>query len=104
MGKARMDPNGDDAWTAAAMGTAPARPAAPAPAPRVRKSANKQAGMHANTPAPAPRGKQVPDGLVPFSTYLPPELRRRVKVHAAEVGRPVWQVVADALEAHLPRR
>ena len=54
----------------------------------------------ADSPAPpvaAPRGSTPPR----FSTYLDAELRRRLKIHAATVGRPVWEVVRDALTAYL---
>lgn len=36
-----------------------------------------------------------------FSTYLDPELRRQLKIHAATVGRPVWEIVTEALTAYL---
>ena len=105
MAKARLH-SGDDDWAAAATGT-PTAPVAPAKPKTASKRASKQESIHANKPAPqvdeSPKGKQVPDGLVPFSTYLPPDLRRRVKVRAAEDGVSVWEVVRDALEAYLTR-
>jgi hypothetical protein len=108
-----MNVSNDAAWNAAASGTLATPAAPPASSEQASKPANKPARLQASKlaskparpeAAPAAPSKQDPADLVPFSTYLPADLRKRVKIHAAERGLPVWQIVVEALEATLPRR
>ncbi len=45
--------------------------------------------------------KKAPPKKKPRMIYLLPDLDRRLRVHAAEQGRPISVVVSDAVEAYL---
>jgi len=52
--------------------------------------------------APPPRPEPATSRTPPrFSTYLSRELRRRLKIRAAESDRPVWELVTEAVETYL---
>jgi hypothetical protein len=100
MAKARMNPNGDEAWTAAAMGTAPARPAAPvARVPRIPVA--QEPGIPVSLSAGTTVQRAGRGQVQKVAAYLPPDLGARLREHCHQSGKSISDVVTEALEAHL---
>ena len=77
------------------IGTPLAKKTAKKVAPKAKRQKKEKIKRQAPPPEnPAP---------APFSTYLPKDLQKRLKIHAVHVDRPVWVLVRDAVEGYLER-